>query len=103
MLTNRRQFLGFPVDGSIPYDVCWYDVDEVSQPGHMVEVRMTEEYFQSIGPQIFSQAAHTGARIEHDADIRQHHARSLTLARREITAGSEQDDVHRSTLWGQVA
>ena len=71
-----------------------HDVDQVRQPGDVIEVGVREKDIQPVGLQMLAEPAHAGAGIEHDADFRQHQAGRVTPAGGKIAAGSEQDELH---------
>ena len=56
------------------------NIHQISQPGDMVEVRVREKNIEPFCLQIFANAVHAGASIEHDADFRQHQASRLPPA-----------------------
>ena len=83
VIADGRQFGCVAVDGRPPEHVGGHQVDEVCQPGDVVEVCVGQENVQSVGAQVLAEVAHPAAGVEHDADLGQHHTRGVTLEGRD--------------------
>jgi hypothetical protein len=70
VFAHGGEFIGFATDCSIPHDLGRHHVDQVSEPGYMVQVRMTQEDVEVFRSQVIAESGHPRAGIQHDTDGR---------------------------------
>jgi hypothetical protein len=94
VVAHGGQFGRVAVDSRPREHAGRHQVDEVRQPGDMVEVGVGQENVQTVSAQVLGEVAHSRASVEHDADLGQQHTRRVTLSRGIVAASAKQDKLH---------
>ena len=69
-------------------------VEHISQPNDMVEVGVRQKNVERVGRQMFAHAKHGRTRVEHNAQLWQHHAGGMPAVIWVVAGRSQQQQFH---------